>query len=103
MLFDEGSDNAFLSKFIDNLPDTVDIPFNSSELVNVSDIFPENNGYYSYSGSLTTPPCSENVSWFVMKSSMEASILQITKLQAIIKNNFRPVRPLNGREIKSFN
>ena len=103
VLFDEGSDNAFLSKFIDNLPDTVDIPFNSSELVNVSDIFPENNGYYSYSGSLTTPPCSENVSWFVMKSSMEASILQITKLQAIIKNNFRPVRPLNGREIKSFN
>ena len=86
-----------------NLPDTEGIPFNSSELVNVSDIFPGNNGYYSYSGSLTTPPCSENVSWFVMKSTMEASGSQITKLQNIIKNNFRPVRSLNGREIKSFN
>ena len=95
--------NEFLSKFIDNLPDTEGIPFNSSELVNVSDIFPGNNGYYSYSGSLTTPPCSENVSWFVMKSTMEASGSQITKLQNIIKNNFRPVRSLNGREIKSFN
>ena len=103
VLFDEGGDNAFLSKFIDNLPDSVDIPFNSSELVNVSDIFPENNGYYSYSGSLTTPPCSENVSWFVMRSTMEASVSQITKLQGIIKDNFRPVEPLNGREIKSFN
>ena len=103
VLFDEGSENEFLSKFIDNLPDTEGILFSdTSELVNVSDIFPGNNGYYSYSGSLTTPPCSENVSWFVMKSTMEASVSQITKLQDIIKDNFRPVRSLNGREIKSF-
>ena len=106
VLFDTllNHENEFLSKFIDNLPDTEGILFSdTSELVNVSDIFPGNNGYYSYSGSLTTPPCSENVSWFVMKSTMEASVSQITKLQDIIKDNFRPVKSLNGREIKSFN
>jgi len=85
------------------LPDNEEFPFNSNEMVNVSDILPENNGYYSYSGSLTTPPCSENVAWFVMKSKMEASESQINKIQDIIKDNFRPLEMLNDREIKSFN
>jgi carbonic anhydrase len=103
VLLDEGNENEFLSKFINDLPDNEEFPFNSNEMVNVSDILPENNGYYSYSGSLTTPPCSENVAWFVMKSKMEASESQINKIQDIIKDNFRPLEMLNDREIKSFN
>ncbi|MBB5190507.1 carbonic anhydrase [Silvimonas terrae] len=62
-------------------------------------LLPANSGYYTYSGSLTTPPCSEGVTWVELKQPVKISKAQLEKLQQFYDHNQRPVQPLNGREI----
>ena len=57
------------------------------------------SGYYHYDGSLTTPPCSEGVTWIVLKTPIQMSEAQIAAFKAIIHDNNRPVQPLNGRKL----
>lgn len=57
------------------------------------------SGYYHYDGSLTTPPCSQDVKWIVLTTPIEMSETQIAAFKAIIHDNNRPVQPLNGREL----
>ncbi len=60
----------------------------------------EDFGHYYYKGSLTTPPCTEAVNWFVFKSAISASPAQIKILVDLMpRNNFRPAQPLNGRKV----
>ena len=61
---------------------------------------PANNATYYYLGSLTTPPCSENVEWFVFRDPVRASREQLSAFAARLKPNNRPVQPLNGRAIE---
>lgn len=65
--------------------------------VNASALLPPDRKLYGYSGSLTTPPCSEGVSWFVIAEPLEVSAQQLRAFQKIISANARPVQPLNGR------
>jgi carbonic anhydrase len=51
-------------------------------------------------GSLTTPPCTENVLWMVMKQPLPISPEQIAIFSRLYKNNARPVQPQNGRLVK---
>ncbi len=103
IFFEEGSENSFLANFSDNLPLAADDHYSSTNMVNVGDLLPANGAYYTYSGSLTTPPCSEIVTWLVLKTPVEASSTQIQNMHDIIHDNYRPVLPLNEREIKEFN
>ncbi len=103
VFFEEGAENAFLSNFTGNLPASENQNYTSEDMVNVADVLPTNTGYYTYSGSLTTPPCSEIVTWLVMKSPVEASSVQIEAMSDILKDNFRPIQALNGRQITEFN
>lgn len=98
----EGSENQFLKKIIDILPEDGDlITFEGS--IDVNELIPAEKGYYFLTGSLTTPPCSENVKWFILKTQIEASKEQIEKFASLMpEGNNRPVQPLNGREIKEF-
>ncbi len=102
IFFEEGSENAFLANFSDNLPETENSPLSLSNEVNATDLLPSDMGYYTYTGSLTTPPCSEIVTWLVMKTPVQASSTQINAMHNIIQDNFRPVQALNGREVKEF-
>ncbi|HEX6883180.1 MAG TPA: carbonic anhydrase family protein [Planctomycetota bacterium] len=68
-------------------------------LVDASKLLPAKRASYRYSGSLTTPPCSEDVSWFVLAEPIEASAEQIAAFRAVIQGNNRPTQPLNGRTI----
>ncbi|MDN3642048.1 carbonic anhydrase family protein [Lutimonas halocynthiae] len=64
----------------------------------LSHIFPENKSYYSYGGSLTTPPCSENVQWIVFKEPHVVSHENVLKLKANMPlENYRDEQPLNDR------
>ena len=61
---------------------------------------PTGSGFYHYSGSLTTPPCSEDVRWQVMKQPVEVSRSQIAAFRKLYSMNARPVQPLNDRKVE---
>jgi carbonic anhydrase len=67
--------------------------------VNPKDFFPRKTQYYYYNGSLTTPPCSEGVAWFVMKTPIEVSAEQVSQCTAVMHQNARPVQPLHDRVV----
>jgi carbonic anhydrase len=62
-------------------------------------LLPPDRRAYRYAGSLTTPPCSEGVSWLVMANPIQASGPQIAALARVLHGNSRPTQPGNGREI----
>ena len=68
-------------------------------VLNAFDLLPHTKHTYRYNGSLTTPPCSEDVKWFVLTTPIEMSRSQIAAFKAILSGNNRPVQPLNGREL----
>ncbi|XP_078349321.1 carbonic anhydrase-like isoform X1 [Oculina patagonica] len=71
-----------------------------------SDLISKNAPYYTYKGSLTTPPCYESVQWIVMKNPIPVTESQLEIMRSLTSNsgnslcnNFRPVNPLNGRKL----
>ena len=99
-LIRRGRENTAFNPIWAHLP-TVSGQAKSVESVtfNADELLPSARHTYRYEGSLTTPPCSEGVKWFVLKSPIEMSEAQIAAFKAIIDNNNRPVQPLNGREL----
>jgi carbonic anhydrase len=69
--------------------------------INASDLLPKNRAYYTFPGSLTTPPCSEDVTWFVLKSPTSISADQVAQFAKSYPMNARPVQALNGREVEA--
>lgn len=65
----------------------------------VAGLLPEASRIFRYEGSLTTPPCSEGVQWFVLETPVEISDAGLAAFEAILGHNSRPVQPLNGREL----
>ena len=66
----------------------------------ISELFPKDRDYYKFIGSLTTPPCSENVKWQVFKTPLTISKEQKEKFFNLLGfENNRPTQPLNGREV----
>jgi carbonic anhydrase len=63
-------------------------------------LLPPRRGYYTYMGSLTTPPCTEGVLWIVMQQPIQVSPQQLAIFARLHPMNARPVQPLNGRVIK---
>lgn len=56
--------------------------------------------HYNYTGSLTTPPCTEGVNWFIFKDALSASPEQVKMIADLMpRNNFRPTQPLNDRVV----
>lgn len=67
---------------------------------NMNDNLPANIGYFFYVGSLTTPPCSEGVNWYILKESITVSLEQVELLKNLMPiNNYRNEQPHNGRQI----
>jgi len=67
--------------------------------INIADLLPADHGYYTFPGSLTTPPCSENVTWFVLKNPQVISRDQVEAFGKIYAHNSRPIQPLNDRKV----
>ena len=104
VLMSEGKVNRALDRVWDKIPHGDRIEEVSDLIINASNLLPENiDRYYCYQGSLTTPPCSEIVTWLVLKQPVEISKLQIDRFLEIIGNNARPVQPLNNRILSESN
>jgi len=103
VLFNEGEANNFLSGIVNLIPSEANTEAQDTAVsFDVNKILPETKEYYRYSGSLTTPPCTEGVIWTVLKNPVTASAEQIKAFSdAMPANNARPVQSLNDREIST--
>ena len=102
VMFEEWTANPTLAKIIKQFPlehnKEQELKF-SKDYVDV--VMPAKRDYYHFMGSLTTPPCSEQVNWFVLKTPQTATAEQIAAMHKEIgMNDNRPVQPLNGRVIE---
>ena len=68
--------------------------------VDPTGLLPRETSYYTYMGSLTAPPCSEGVTWFVLKTPVDISAEEISAFAALYPHDVRPLQPLNGRVVK---
>lgn len=101
ILFNKGKENKTLSKLWSEMPKASgDKKSLSAVKVNVSKLLPANKAYYNYTGSLTTPPCSEGVNWMVLKAQGAVSAEQVKAFTSIFAKSIRPVQELNDRSIK---
>jgi carbonic anhydrase len=99
VLFKLGKENAALKVVFDNLPKKQGLTFEIKEF-NPADLIPADPTYFAYVGSLTTPPCTEEVKWQVMRTPIEISYAQLAAFKKLYKMNARPVQPLNGRRVQ---
>ena len=103
VLVKEGAENHFLDPFLHHLPATKDAVYDDAATTyNVTDALPANRSYFTYGGSLTTPPCSQIVTWLVMENPVEATAAQIQELHELEHDNARPTQDLHGRSIRHF-
>jgi carbonic anhydrase len=101
VLLDPGAANPLVNKVWAHMPrgngERVRL---SADLLDLNELLPADPSYYSFMGSLTTPPCTENVLWLVMKTPMPVSREQIKLFAQLFPNNARPVQALNGRAVR---
>jgi len=100
VMFNVGDENKELAKIWEKMPSEQGKPANITEKVNLAKLLPAEHNHYRFSGSLTTPPCTEGVRWLVMKQPQTLSEAQLEKFQhAMHHANNRPVQDLHGRVI----
>jgi carbonic anhydrase len=94
------TDNPVIAKLWAQMPATAGDKSKLEAKINAADLLPKSAGYYRYNGSLTTPPCSEGVRWYVMKQPMTVSKAQVAAFRkAVGFANNRPPQPINARAV----
>lgn len=107
VLFKEGKENKFIADFLDAIPkeehETANLKAGSVKLADLFGTIPKEikGHYYNYRGSLTTPPYTESVRWYITKHIFEASAEQIEAINKVEGNNARHVQALYGRTVAS--
>ena len=102
VLFTPGAANPLLDTLWSHAPaDANHESAPDATRINAADLLPADRSYYSFTGSLTTPPCTEGVSWFVLRHPGSLSSPQVDAFAARYPMNARPVQPLNGRDISA--
>ena len=101
VLLERGNENPFIQTLWNNMPLEKNMPVAPpSATIDLNALLPASRNYYTYMGSLTTPPCSEGVLWLVMKQPVQVSQDQINIFSRLYRNNARPIQPSSGRLIK---
>jgi carbonic anhydrase len=100
VLLNQGKDNALVHELWNNLPKEKEKEEAPEKVqIDATQLLPADRGYYTFPGSLTTPPCSENVTWFVLKQPGTLSSEEITRFSSLYSINARPVQPLYSRTV----
>jgi carbonic anhydrase len=98
LLVKTGAENVALKPLFANLPASEDAK-NQLE-VDPAALLPKKLEYFTYEGSLTTPPCSEGVHWMVLERPITASDAQIRAFRKLFHHNARPIQPLHARAVE---
>ena len=101
VLMEAGKEQKLIRTLWTHLPLEQEKPVVRDDVkIDPTQLIPPKPGYYTFLGSLTTPPCSEGVLWLVMKTPIQVSKEQLASFSTVYKNNVRPIQPTNGRVIK---
>lgn len=97
----EGNANAVLAGLWEHLPKTPGATDKLNESMSPAGLLPTDRAYWTYEGSLTEPPCTEGVRWFVYEQEVELSRAQLRAFGALYKVNSRPPQATHGRKIEA--
>ncbi len=103
VLLDRGSAHPLVQTIWNNLPLEKGEEVPAKLALDISVLLPTDRSYFTYMGSLTTPPCSEGVLWMVMKEPAQISADQIGVFSRLYPMNARPIQSASGRLIKESN
>lgn len=95
-----GAANPVIQSIWENIPAAGERTDREDVSLDMAALLPENGEYYTFTGSLTAPPCTEGVKWHVLKQPIEISLEQLHAFQTVYGGKPCPVQPLNGRVIK---
>lgn len=100
VLLQKGEDNALVHELWKDLPHQKEKEeFLNNVQIDADGLLPADHRYYTFSGSLTTPPCSEDVTWFVLKHPVSVSAAEIRQFAKLYRNDARPTQPLYDRVV----
>jgi len=103
VLLERGRANSLIQTVWNHLPLEKQQTVSPSIVLDPNEALPEKREYYTYMGSLSEPPCTEDVLWIVMKQPMQASPAQMALFSRLYPLNARPVQASNGRMVKESN
>ena len=98
VMYEEGKANEGIEPVLRQLRDAK----TDQADVDVASLLPDNKSYYHYLGSLTTPPLTENVEWYVLSNPMQLSKAEIAELHDRYPRNNRQVQPMYDRPLVHF-
>ncbi|MGH9605787.1 MAG: carbonic anhydrase [Terracidiphilus sp.] len=93
--------NAAVAQIWAHLPTKAGASQRITDMVDPGGLFPSDRGYWTYTGSLLHPPCTENVQWYIFEQPLTVSREQLRALTAIFKMNTRPIQDPHGRKIEA--
>lgn len=101
--FTEAADfpNAMLATLWEHMPAAAGSTQKIPDMIDPAGMLPADRGYWTYTGSLTAPPCTESVQWFVFEQAKTVSREQLRAFSALYKMNTRPLQALHGRRIEA--
>ncbi|WP_299465588.1 carbonic anhydrase [uncultured Microscilla sp.] len=102
LLFEEKKENTFLKRFINDIPKTAGDSTEKSREIDLTKFFPSDQRFYTYSGSLTTPPYTEGVRWVIFKQPVNCSKTQLDIFKKTEGFNARKLQPMNLRKLEEF-
>jgi carbonic anhydrase len=100
VLLERGGAHPLVQAVWNNLPLEKGEELAASSALDLNQLLPQDKRYYTYMGSLTTPPCSEGVLWMVMQQPVTLSAQQIDVFSRLYPMNARPIQQAFGRLIK---
>ncbi len=96
----EGRENPTLQTLWNAIPLERENFKETSKTIDFKNILPRNLGYFTYMGSLTFPPCTENVQWVILKEAQPVSLEQMKNFAFLYPENARPLQANNARIVK---
>jgi carbonic anhydrase len=100
VLLEKGQEQPLIRELWKDLPAEKDKEEARAVEIDVASLLPPDHGYYTFEGSLTTPPCSENVTWFVLKQPVPVSPAEVARFSKLYAHNARPVQPVYDRVVR---